>query len=102
MFGGIAHYEALAGLRLAFNPESSIPESKEAWIAEAKVRFASDEGFQFVIAEWERTILAEAKQAEPEPSAASPGSDSEKAEGVGSHGCRRFRQIRKFLRHAEV
>ncbi len=84
MFGGIPQYEALAGLRLAFDPQSSIPESKEAWIAEAKVRFASDEGFQFVIAEWEARLLSEATPTEPEPLAESSGTSGENAEGSGS------------------
>lgn len=46
-------YEALVGLRLAFNPDATFPASKQAWIAEAKIRFAADEGFAEVIAAWE-------------------------------------------------
>lgn len=80
MFGVTPEYEGLAGLRLAFDPDASIPDSKEAWIAEAKVRFASDPGFQTVLAEWENTVLERSKQVESEPSPL----ESETAGGTSS------------------
>jgi hypothetical protein len=52
-WGNTVGYDALAGLRLAFNPDATVPASKQAWIAEAKIRFAADEGFTEVIAAWE-------------------------------------------------
>jgi hypothetical protein len=60
MFGRIPKYEGLAGLRLSFNPDASVPESKEAWIADAKIKHAGDLGFQDVIAGWEKKLGEEA------------------------------------------
>ncbi len=59
LWGHDVLYEGLVGLRLAFNPEASFPESQEAWIEEAKTRFASDEGLAEVIAAWEEECAAE-------------------------------------------
>jgi hypothetical protein len=50
LWGFQTGYEGLVGLRLAFDPNDTYPTSKEAWVEEAKIRFASDTGFAEVLA----------------------------------------------------
>lgn len=57
--GALISYENLAGLRLAFDPQAAVPESKEAWIAEAKIQFADDTQFADVIAGYNEKLEEE-------------------------------------------
>jgi hypothetical protein len=75
LWGHDVLYEGLVGLRLAFNPEASVPDSQEAWIEEAKTRFASDEGLAEVIAAWEEECAAEEEKASS--SSVTPDDDAE-------------------------
>jgi hypothetical protein len=59
-------YESFAGLRLAFDPHATVPASKEAWLAEGKIRFATYPGFQAVIAAYDKVLAEEKLEAERE------------------------------------
>lgn len=80
--GALASYEYLAGMRLAFEPHATVPESKEAWIEEAKIQFAADTRFAEVIAAYEEKLEEERTQAE-NTRESSPTLDSKPTESPG-------------------
>lgn len=49
---GASTFEGAVGLRLAFNPDAQVPNSKKEWIEEAMAKYADDEGLKVVVAEW--------------------------------------------------
>lgn len=85
--GILPPYKGAVGLRRAFDPKASVPRSKEAWIAEAMIKFADDEGLKVVVAEWaveKKRIVAEAAakaaaeaQATPKAGAATAAAEGE-------------------------
>lgn len=82
---GYQTFEAAAGLRLAFNPNASVPSSKEEWIKEAMVKYADDKELQQLAAEWEVVKKAAAEAAlkeEAEKRAAEEVASGDKAENV--------------------
>ncbi len=75
-------YESFAGMRLAFDPNAAVPDSKAAWLAEGKIRFATDSGFQAVIAAYDKVLAEEKLEAEGEAAEAPvPNASADASEG---------------------
>jgi hypothetical protein len=86
MAGSLLSFESMAGLLLAFHPYTPIPRSKEEWIARGKVRFASDEAFQAVIAAYDELVADEARGSSSNERLAASESAEEKVVEMGSAG----------------
>ncbi len=86
MTGSLLSFESMAGLLLAFNPYAAIPRSKEEWIAAGKIRFASDEVFQAVIAAYDALVADEARGASSNERFAAAETAEEKVVEMGSVG----------------